>query len=328
MNTHDKKTQDKKKKSFANKISQKRSYGKFSAKILDIRQGSDVQRKLRHSANNSHQANQLKTIQEMADDHLGTGPATKVAGEQFNDEVSLEGGADAIRAKAKQHKAVQRMAIRCGDSGQNAMPVQRVIQRGSKYDKLAKAANSDVDNGDYFFQSLNEADIKAATKEVLIEHLAGKKYIDLKGEELAAPNVILSKSWGGAEGVVLLPARQQSAQQIHTGEFVPNLMHEIGHMVKGQKDVPAMKNAIGAIAKMAREEAAKQIYEDANPSEDAWEEEVRADLTGLYLRKMAGATPTEDEYKALGWASDDADSEHPPGAYRIARISEYINQLK
>jgi len=206
-------------------------------------------------------------------------------------------------------------------------PTGPVIQRGAKYDKLKEAAENDADGGDYEFKTLTEDLIQEGTLELLGEHLVGKKYLDLDGKELALPKVMLSGSWGGAEGVVLLLARLQSVLQIHTGEFAPNLMHEVGHMVKGRTDAPTMKSAIATIAQKARDEAGKTVYQDAKPDAAAWEEEVRADLTGVYLRKAAGSAPTKAEYTALGWAGDDADGEHPPGAYRIARIHEYIDLL-
>ncbi len=245
-----------------------------------------------------------------------------------NDDAALEKEADVMGAKAMQRQTTQRKALDVGAPGLNSQSLQRVIQRGVKYDKLVTDAESDVDGGDYEFKSINDDAIRAATTEVLIEHLTGKKFEDLQGDELQAPNVTLSGSWGGAEGLVLLPARLQATMQIHTGEFVPNLMHEIGHMVKGQKDVPAMKSAIANIAKDAKLEAAKPDYTDAKPNADAWEEEVRADLTGVHLRWLSASKPSKDEYTALAWAADPADGEHPPGAYRIARISEYIDLLE
>lgn len=206
-------------------------------------------------------------------------------------------------------------------------PGQPVMQLGAKYDKLAEDAANDVDGGDYEFMSLTEDAIAEGTRELMTEHLAGKRYLDLKGRELAVPDVILSQSWGGSEGSVLLPARLQSAMQIYSGEFTPNLMHEVGHMVKGRTDVPGMKAAIAEIAKKAKVEAARDEHEDARPNPDAWEEEVRADLTGVYLRMTSGTAPAKADYAALSWADDPADGEHPPGAYRIERINEYFDTL-
>ena len=201
-----------------------------------------------------------------------------------------------------------------------------IIQHWKKYDKLRVDSTKDAEvNMDYNFSSVKEDSLKAATKEILAEHLSGKKYLDLNGELLETPDLMISNSWGGSEGYVLLPTREQSALQIHTGDFIPNLMHEVGHMVKGQEDNPGMKEAIANIAKEAKEEAKKLKHAEANPSPDKWEEEVRADLTGVHIRWLAGTNPTKAEYEMLG--DEPADVSHPSGKYRIARIAAYIKKL-
>ena len=195
----------------------------------------------------------------------------------------------------------------------------------SKYDKLKDDATKDADDMDFEFSRVEEAPLKAATKGIIEEHLSGKKYLDLNGDMLETPEVMLSGSWGGSEDYVLLPTRKQSALQIYTGDFIPNLLHELGHMVKGQEDNSGMKDVIGKIAKEAKEEANKSEHAEASPSPDKWEEEVRADLTGVHIRWLAGANPTKVEYEML--ADEPADVSHPPGKYRIARIAAYLKKL-
>ncbi len=198
--------------------------------------------------------------------------------------------------------------------------------RGEKYDKLKVDATKDAEvDMDYDFSRVEDDSLKAATKEILEEHLSGKKYFDLNGDILETPDVMLSNSWGGSEGYVLLPTRKQSALQIYTGDFIPNLLHELGHMVKGQEDNSSMKDAIANIAKEAKVEANKSEHAEASPSPDKWEEEVRADLTGVHIRWFAGANPTVTEYEML--ADEPADVSHPPGKYRIAKIAAYIEKL-
>ena len=194
-----------------------------------------------------------------------------------------------------------------------------------KYDELKLGTTKDAEDTDYNFSSVKEDSLRTATEEILTEHLSGKKYLDLNGELLETPDVKLSTSWGSSEGYIFLPTREQSALQIHTDYFIPNLMHEIGHMVKGQEDNSSMKEAIANISKEAKEEAKKLEHAEASPSPDKWEEEVRADLTGVYIRWLAGANPTKDEYEML--ADEPADVSHPPGKYRIARIAAYIKKL-
>lgn len=198
--------------------------------------------------------------------------------------------------------------------------------RGEKYDKLKVDATKDAEvDMDYEFSRVEEGSLKEATKEVLDEHISGKKYLDLNGDLLETPDVMLSGSWGGSEGYVLLPTRKQSALQIYTGDFIPNLLHELGHMVKGQEGNSSMKDAIAGIAKDAKMEAKKLEHAEATPSPDKWEEEVRADLTGVHVRWLAGANPTDAEYQML--ADEPADVSHPPGKYRIARITAYMEKL-
>ena len=201
-----------------------------------------------------------------------------------------------------------------------------IIPRGEKYDKIKAYATKDAEvDMDYDFSRVEEDSLKAATKEIIEEHLSGKKYLDLNGDLLETPEVMLSGSWGGSEGYVLLPTRKQSALQIYTGDFIPNLLHELGHMVKGQEDNSGMKDAIANIAKDAKMEANKSEHADANPSPDKWEEEVRADLTGVHIRWLAGAKPTDAEYQML--ADEPADVSHPPGKYRVAEIAAYLENL-
>lgn len=254
-------------------------------------------------------------------------PTRQMAGEQINDDVVLETEADVMGANALQFKS-SRKGANSSSSSLNRTAIQRVIQLGEKYDKVKIDASHDLDEGDYDIPSVSDDALKAATIEILTEHLAGKKYVGQEGGLLETPDIMISNSWGGAPGKVLMPAKLQSAMQIHTGEFIPNLMHETGHMVKGQQDSSSMKDAIALIAKDAKVEAAKQDYASANPKPDEWEEEVRADLTGVHMRWLSGSKPTEAEYKKLAWADDPADESHPPGTYRIAKITAYLQQLE
>lgn len=52
---------------------------------------------------------------------------------------------------------------------------------------------------------------------------------------------------------------------------------------------------------------------------------MRADLTGVHIRWLAGANPTNAEYEML--ADEPADVSHPPGKNLIARITVYIKKL-
>ena len=259
-------------------------------------------------------------------------PTLMAKGEAINDDDTLEREADAMGAQALRATAMPGPGpARIATAGRTAgaAPIQRVIQLGKKYDEVKAAAEKDGDAYDYEFKSVTEEAIAAGGEEIIREHMGDKRYTDREQKELASPTVQVSTKggYGGVPGLLLVPNKVKSASDIVSGEFIPNMLHEFGHMVTGQKDSTAMQAIIAAIAKDAATEAKKAEHADVHPSPEAWVEECRADLTGVSIRFAAGGKPTLAEYKALSWADDAPDNEHPPGPYRIARIAELFEKL-
>jgi hypothetical protein len=245
------------------------------------------------------------------------------SGVPINDDKGLEHEATLIGAKARDggHAPLLPAAL------DEIAPVQRVAvaQLGAKYDLVKNAADADIDGGDYNFTSVAGKAIVVAGEEMVAEHLAGQKYTARDNKELAQPSVMLSSGYGGAEGVLLVPGREKSALDIYTGEFVPNLMHELGHMVTGKEGDTTVKEDIPALAKKAGVEAAKIEHAAAHPNAEDWIEELRADLTGIFLRVAKGTVPTKEDYGQL--RDEPPDGQHPPGSFRLEVMGELMTKL-
>ncbi len=202
-----------------------------------------------------------------------------------------------------------------------------VAQRGVLYDAVKLSAENDADAADYNFTSVTGPDVIAAAEEIVAEYLAsqpvGQKFEAGPGVALPAPQVQLSTGYGGVEGILLTPPRDKLALQIYTGEFLANITHELGHMVKGKTGDARVRDRIPQIAAAAADEAVN--HPDAHPKPAGWVEESRADLTGLFIRFSNGIIPAKADYNQL--AGEPADGEHPPGDYRLQLMATFMGEL-
>ncbi len=167
-----------------------------------------------------------------------------------------------------------------------------------------------------------------AVNELIAEYLA-EGYLNHEGKDVTVPQALLSNSFGGADGFLCVPARIKGLLMIvGTNTFLPALIHEIGHFATaGKGNHAGMKDGVGQIAAKAGKAAEDPVHKEAQPKKEAWIEEARADLTGVYLRFVRdGAKPALANYRAL-LAGEPADGEHPPGDLRVQWIEEFWNTL-
>lgn len=205
-----------------------------------------------------------------------------------------------------------------------------VIQCGGKYESIKKLANKDVDdNSDYTYKSVSEKDYLEAANEIIGEYLSAG-FLDRKGKTITVPKAMISKGWGGVEGILLIPERISGIScMLGDDTFTSSTTHELGHMISdGDGKMTGMKVEIELIASKAGVEADKKDYQDIPKLDrNAWIEECRADLTGVFLRITNEKTvPLIDSYSTLN--GEAADNQHPPGDFRINLINEYIAKIK
>jgi hypothetical protein len=204
-----------------------------------------------------------------------------------------------------------------------------VIQCGGKYESIKKLANKDVDESDYTYKSVSEKDYLEAANEIIGEYLSAG-FLDRKGKTITAPKAMISTGWGGVEGLLLIPERINGIScMLGDDTFTSSTTHELGHMISdGEGKMAGMKVEIEKIAGKAGAEADKKDYQDIlKLDRNAWIEECRADLTGVFLKiTNEKVIPLIDSYSTLN--GEPADNQHPPGDFRINLIKEYIAKSK
>lgn len=204
-----------------------------------------------------------------------------------------------------------------------------VIQLGKKYDDVYAAAKDDAEERfDYGYNSVSEQDYVDAADELIAEHLAAA-YTGHDDKDVVVPKATPSSGgWGGVPGMLMIPQRDKGLNQMMgSNTFVASINHELGHFaLEGQGVHQGMKAAVQPLAAKAGAAADLPEYADAKPKKDAWVEEARADLTGVYLRTTRDkAKPALSEYESqLG--DEPADGEHPPGKLRLALIREFLER--
>lgn len=203
-----------------------------------------------------------------------------------------------------------------------------VIQLGKIFDQVKKSATDDAeDNFDYDYKSVTDRDYQNAANELITEHLAaGFSGHDNKPvlHPVATPD---AKGWGGAPGILYIPLRKFGLTQMLGGTFIQSLIHEVGHfVVDSAAPKSGIKDKIAPLAALAGTEASSDEHNSVSPNAEDWIEECRADLTGVYLRFSAnGEKPDIDQYDYL--ADESADSQHPPGTFRLVLIKKLLTTL-